>query len=812
MTDTLSVLREPPRFLNRAKELGQVQAHFSKLGKDSGHLAVLEAHGIGGAGKTSLLGELERRALLEGNSRRRVVRVPLEGEASKTAIGPMRVLRREIGIECFLFDAALLTYLEAVGQFHGDGGPEGAEGWLLKSIELGGGFTPVGLPASFAVKLFRSILSETKKHLRYEQPEFEAIDELRFDPATLRERLPFYLGLDISRRLKATHRSLIVLYDGYEKQADPTLARKAPWLRKLIATTGRGVHVIATRRPLEWPPEAGLPAIQRVSLDQLPDQDSRKMLRDGLGEIPPEIEAQLLKASSRVPLLLKAAIRTYGSRGGDGTIDLADLPDSDESTLEHLFNHLPVERRRAAVSLAAIQVFDQGLYDYLIRALHLPVSDLEFNEVLLSLFVEEVGDGLFKTHDLLTDAARQSAVDFELREAGLAAASRYLVGRCQVTNEKTLGAALRLFRAVLDGWSSLETVPTASVEALVDAAYLLHDAGYWHELASMSVPFENDPEHPVTIVLELFRGLVARRSTSVDRAIELLDTLAPRLEVLGRRQLSAEVEIAYLNELAGDYRRARVEFEELDRRAKPFDPFDRGQLRSRLYHGDILIMDGQFQEGSRILADAYEKVGARAPLDWAELVRHRAQALRFSFMLDDAVDLCEQAMRAAADAPAMVAKLQTNLAELYCWYEPERALDIADLSSKANAGLGSRIELAKCDAIRGIALARLGQLEAAEAAIDRAASDAADVRYPAGVAFALQARTVAHAFAGELQSLASSSADLDRAVAKLDTYKHLRVVSAWIAGDNPRFVEAAGDVDWLEPKGLEDRLNRYLGP
>ena len=385
-----------------------------------------------------------------------MVRVSLEGEASKTAIGPLRVLRREIGIDCFLFDAALLTYLDAVGQFHGDGGSDGAEGWLLKSIELGGGLASIGLPASFAVDLFRSISRETKKLVRYERSEFEAIGELRVDPAALRERLPGYLGLDISRRLTVTRQSLIVLYDGYEKQADLTLARKAPWLRKLIATVGRGVHVIATRKPLEWPQDADLPAIQRVSLDRLPDQDSRKMLRDGLGEVPLEIEAQLLKASKRIPLLLKAAIRTYENRGGDGIIDLAGLPDSGESTLEHLFNHLPAEQRRAAVALAAIQVFDQGLFDYLIRTLHLPVSGFEFNDVMLALFVEQVGDDLFKTHDMLTDVARRSAADVDLRAAGIAAASRYLVSRCQAADEATLGVALALFRAVLDGWNSLE--------------------------------------------------------------------------------------------------------------------------------------------------------------------------------------------------------------------------------------------------------------------------------------------------------------------------------------------------------------------
>ncbi len=715
-------------------------------------------------------------------------------------------------MECFLFDAALLTYLDAVGQLYGDGGRDKTEGWLLKSIELGGGIASLPLPASFAVDLFRSIRSGSRKRFGYERSEFEAIDELRFDPAALRERLPSYLGLDVSRRFQASRRSLIVLYDGYEKQADSTLARRAPWLRKLITTTGRGVHVIATRKPLEWSQEGVLPTTQRVPLDRLPREDSQKMLREGLGDIPPEVEARLLEASKRIPLLLNAAIRTYASRGGDGTIDISDLPDSDESTLEHLFNHLQAEQRQVAVSLAAIQVFDENLYQHLIRALHIPVSDFKFNEVMLALFVEKVEDGLFKTHDLLTDAARQSPADRELREAGLTAASHYLVIRCEDADERVPRVGLALFRAILDGWGSLETVPTNAVEALVDAAFLLHDAGYWHELASMSVSYEDDPEHPVTIVLELFRGLVARRSTGVDRAIEMLQALGPRLDVLGRRQLAAEVEIAYLNELAGDYKSARVKFEELDRRAQPFDPFDRGQLRSRLYHGDMLIMDGRFREGSQILTDAYEKIGARAPRDWAELLRHRAQALRFSFMLDDAVDLCEKAMRAAADAPAMVAKLRTNLAELYCWHDPEHALEIADRSTEENAGLESRIELAKCDAIRGIALARLGKLDPAEAAIERAVAAATKVKYPAGVVFALQARTVAYALTRKPRKLAASSSELDLAIAELDTYGHLRVASAWISGDDRRFAETSREVDWLEPTGLEDRLNRYLGP
>lgn len=810
MTGTLRVSQEPPiRFVNRTDELRQVDAHFSALLEDPGHFAVFETHGIGGAGKTTFLRELQRRAEAKGGHRH-VVRASLDGEASTTAIGPLRVIRREVGIDCFLFDAALVTYLDAVGQFHTEEAADGVESWLFKSIELGGSLAALPLPVSYAVSVYRSLTRETKKRLRYDQSEFEAIDDMRFDPAALRECLPRLLGLDIARRLDVTQGSLIVFYDGYEKQANATLLAKSPWMRRLIAALGRGVHVIGTRKSLEWPREEDLPTVQCVRMEGLPDDDSRALLKDGLGEVSPEVEARLLKASRRIPLLLRASIQAYSKRAGDGTIRVAELPDSAESTLGHLFNHLTVDRRQAAVALAAIQVFDRGLYDYLIRSLHLPVSGLDFAEVMSSLFVEEVGDGLYKTHDLLTDVARRSVADADLREEGLAAAGRYLIVRCEGRGLGSQLAVLPLFRAVLDGWCSLETVAPDSVETLVGAAYLLNDSGYWHELASMAAECEVEPDHPVAVVLGLFRGLAARRSAGVDRAIEILDALAPRLGSLGAYRLSAEVEIAYLNELAGDYKRARVEFEQLDRQANPFDPFNRGQLRSRLYHGDMLIMDGRLQEGSQILADAYEKVGARAPLDWAELVRHRAQALRFSFMLEDAAELCEQALRAAADAPAMVAKLRTNLAELYCWHEPERALETADLSTEANARLGNRIELAKCDAVRGIALSKLGRFETAEETIDRAASEAAEIGYPAGVVFALQARSVTHALAGDIDALAISTEELDRAVEKLGTYRHLRVASAWIAGDDSRFVDTAIDVDWLGPERLEDRLRAYL--
>jgi hypothetical protein len=797
------------QFLNRTSQVGQVQRHLLASRRDPRHFACLEVSGVAGAGKSRLLLECHRRASEMGHPH--LARVSLMAEASATVVGPLRVLRRELGIDCFLFDAALVRYLNAMGQFHGEIDNEGVRFFLSKSAEIAGSFAPVPLPVNFAVSAFRKMSYEVKRRLRYEEEEFEAIDALSVDPPRLRKHLPQYLGRDIALHLDTTEESLAIFYDSYEKQSAETLLDKSPWLRKLIETVDRGVHVISTREPLAWPSNWSQP-VEPVSVDALPEVESRALLQSFLGALEPEVEARLLKASRQIPLMLQAAIQAYAGKAGDGdVITFDDLPDASESMLDFLFEHLTSTRRRVAVAIAAVQVFDAGLYDHLIRSLHLPISDLDFPEVASSLFVEDIGPGLYKTHDLFTDVVRESAADRDLREAGLVAATRYLLSRCAGDGAEVSEVTLPLLRAVLDGWCSLDAVAQKSVEGLVDAGYLLYDAGYWHELASLVPTPEVDAEHGVAVVVEFFRALAARRGAGVGHSQALFAALRPRLGLLGRHKQSAEVEIAYLNELAGNYREARKEFEELSRRAVPFDASDRSQLRARLYHGDMLIMDGRFLEGSRLLVETYEKVGVGAPLDWAELVRYRGQALRYSFLFDEAALLYEQAARVAADAPAMLAKLQTNLAEVHCLSDPGQALEIATLSAHENRRLNNRIELAKCDAIKAIAHAKLQEPRCAAQAAARAARLAEDVGYPAGLAFAVQAEAIAHGLAGSQPRLLGSLERLDSLVKELGTYGHLRAAPAWLTGDDALFLDAALDVEWIEPDDLEDRLSRCLG-
>lgn len=644
----------PTVFLNRTEQLHLITSHVALLSADPDHLKVFEIVGMGGVGKTRLLNELQGR-VAAGHRTTHLLWVSLEGESSATETGPLRVIREQFHFECLLFDTALLTYWNATGQpFEVPPSSRLARSLVFKSLDVGRGMAGIPLPLTFAVDVFHAIVRKAAKLRHYREEEFEAIDSLRLDPSAIRERLPHYLGLDASRRLSPAGQTLVGFYDAYDRQTPTTVSAGAPWLREFIATIDRGVHIIATRDPIRWRDPDWQAIVQGVVVSELPDRESRELIRARLGTIAPELEDRLVQASRRIPFFLAAALDAYEMRSAeDRPINVNELPDSPDAAVAYLLNHLAPDQRTIAIALATVQVFDLGLYSHLIRALNLPLSVLLFDEFIDWFFVEELSPGLYKTHDLFTAFVRESTAHASLKQATLETATMDLLGRCGEASTAPPQTVLPLFTALLAAWRSVSTIPERSVETLVDAGYVLYDLGYWHELAAMADALRAAPDHPVSVVTDFFAALAARRTRGIPTALERFERLEPRVGCLGRHRRSVELELAYLSELSGNYARAREQFRALERLAAPFDPTNRTHLRSRLYHADMLINDGAFEPAARLLLETYEVVGYRAPLDWAELVRHRAHAFRYSLLLDVAEDLYLKAQGAALEAPAL---------------------------------------------------------------------------------------------------------------------------------------------------------------
>jgi len=806
-----SIQRWERAFYNRAYAINSINTHLNRVTMENTYFRVVEIIGFGGSGKTSLLATIMTRAF-QLRPKLLVSWISLESEALGTVVGALKVLRDQLDFDCLLFDTALLIYWTATGQpFQIAEGSALSQSITVKTLETTGGLAGLFVPLGFAVDLYHKLKRGIAKRRFYQYREFEMLDSFRQQPAELLVRLPHFLGKDVRRRLRVSNRRLVFFYDAYDQQSPGTLAERAGWLREFIGTLDVGLHLISTREPLQWPIDDWEDVTESLRIGGLPEQECRVWLRESLGDLSPHVEDRLLKASHRLPFLVETLIEGYQRRRQQSDFDPEEgLPATPDDAIGHLLDHLEPAVRDLMVALATVQLFTEQLFEVIVRELNLPISLLFWEDVRGLFFVDPTptNDGVHRTHDLLTSFVRSSPVHESHRRRTLTAATRWLLNSVSVAPQTVDDRLLGCFRAVLVGWLSCEDLHHSMAEALTDIGFCFYDAGYWTQLAHFSLPPCNMIDHPAAVVNDLFRGLARRRSLGVIAGIEALERLLPRRHALAGRALCVEIELAYLSELSGNYRQARTQFEYLDRQAEPFEPARRDHVRARLYHADILIMDGQFKMGSRLLTEAYEKIESNSSLDWAELVRHRGHAFRFSLLLEEAELLYRRALARTPTAPGLVGKLLTNLLEVSSLLHPAQARAEAAAAISANERLGNEIEVAKCQAALAVALAQGGELSGARNQFELSLSRFDRVGYPAGSAFALGAGSIVESTCGDRARGRDLLASLQDAVSIIGIYHHLCLLPAWVADECWRCTHLFSRIDWIGEETPESRLNR----
>lgn len=800
-------------FFDRTEESARIDEAVDLLDGAERHMVVFEVSGIGGIGKTRFLRQTLDR--LATRSRRPVamVWVPLDDEASSTSVGPLTSIRGQLAFDCPLFDTALLRYWAGMDRSGLPDLPADSSSALDLARPDPTDAYPIPLPTDFGRQVFDSLKPRTAQ-LGYRPDEFTLIDEQRADPDQLHRRLPELLGTDIARRMQnPAARRVVVCYDGYERQSATTIADHAPWLQRLLLTVDAGVHLIAGREPIGWDDGPFRNRLRSIELGGLPEPECRRMIRRDLGDLDRDVEDHLIRASGNVAFNVRALIhvcREELHRRGHVRIDR--LPAGPPAVVDHFLDHLPSGSRTLAQMLAAVQYFDESLFEYIAGEVGPSTGTVAMTDFVDWFFVAKVGGGVYKTHDLLTTAVRQAGRVEGRTSDTLRRAARHLAVRTRELPQIGAEWMPPLFHALVEGWQAMEDVPRTDTEQLIDIGYHLYDAGQWRGLRQLPGQSEAS-EQPAKVVARYFAALSTRRIDGPVRGLELLDPLQPLRRVLGRHAASFDIERAYLRELRGDYALARQEFARLDAEADPFDPSRRDHIRARLCHADMLTMDGAFREAGDLLAEAYDLLEGGSPLDRAELMRHRGHAYRFSLQFAAAEACYDQALREAQDSPSMSAKLRTNLAESRCWHHPDLAIEDARLAIELNGRLDSKIEIAKARAALGVALARTAvpDVDQARSACDLAFTQSEKVSYPAGSCFALQALVVVDLAAGSAKSAGRADSELRQRLADLGTYGHLLVLPAWLRGAGEAFRERAPSFRDIPRRTLEARLS-LIGP
>jgi len=789
-------------FLDRVEEYAHLERHLAALGYDPRHLVVVGMTGLGGIGKTRFLAEVARR-FRELQDPPTVTSVALGGSAFPTLLS----IREQVGVPCHLFDVAAVVHAAVSGQ----------PGPLIAALRTTTGephAEPVAgdpeagtVPVTYAVDRFSALDPDLVLRRGYDRSAFAAVDALRADPDELHRRLPSMLGADLARQLAdPEHRRLVFLYDAHELP-DPERASNVDWLPGFVRSLGAGIHVIASRRTLKGEADVWGTQVRHRTLDELPEDECRRMIRREIGDhLRRGVEDRIVAASERLPFHLHASIAVCRAHLRErGSVDVEELPSSSPAMVERLLHHLSATERRLTVSLAAVQSFDQGLYASLVRSLGLDDTAVRIGTFVEWFFVVELEQGLFRTHRLLTEPVRRSVDLMDDALPALEGAVEHLAVRTADWRAHDHDRLARLFAAVLEGCQAVDDLPTRVAERLVDVGYDLYDAGCWRELAALPV-VDRAASDAARLVAQFFAALSVRRTSGPDEALSGLEPLSARRELLGRHATSFDVEDAYLREIRGDYASARRRFRELDEAVTQFDGGRRDHVRTRLYHADMLTMDGQMRQASRLLLEAYELLPPDRALDWTELVRHRGHALRFGLDHAGAQQEYLRALDRVREIPSMRGKLRTNLAESRCWVEPALAVDDAREAIELNDRLGSRIEVAKAYAALGVALSGTGRSAEAREACGWALTEAEAVGYPAGACFARQARVVTEVRAGELEAAREAYAELVDGVTWLGTYGHLCVVPAWFLGAEDEVRRWSQDVHWTGSDDLRERL------
>ena len=797
-------------FKNRDRVLNDYQTELARLFVNKSYFKVLAIIGTGGCGKSRLVEKLMSEAFERGF---KPIRVSLESEASGTQAAPLKAIRNQLKFECMLFDVALARYFSASGQIYALAtNPALSENIVLKSVEAALGISKMtSLPLAYGVEAYKHLKKQAARTIKYTREEFEEIDGIKNDSEELLNRLPYYLGLDIERRLDVSADHFVFFYDSYEKQQSSTLTHQAPWLREFIGAMDRGLHIVASREFLNWPQKGWSEiCIEPYEIDTLPEADVKDLFIEEC-DPPDALLPKLIELSGYIPFYVEVLVTEYHYvLDNNGVVEASDLPSSSTNAIERLIGHLEKPFQRLVIALATIQFFNEFLLNGLVRGLGLNIDLIEARDILNAFFIEVVDEQsrIYKTHDLLSKFVRENDEHTDIRRQVLLEAATIL--SVSALDESLDESDLVIFSGLCAGSDFDDIDDPILVERLIDIGYYLYDNGHWQELAKLDdVNIGNSKQTDADLVRSFFKSLSIRRIISVDAGLSAIKSLHGHAERFGVHSASLDIETAYLTELSGDYTSARSKIEKIYNNCSPFDANLRPHYRALLYHADFQVMDGKLDSGSDILLEAYENIDPRKRMNWAELVRHRAHAFRFSALLDEAEDLYLRALNAAQDTPAMKAKLLTNIAETRCLNDSETAIEDAYAAIKSNELLGNKIEVSKAYTALAIASARRGEFKQARDSIDIAEASAHDARYPSGNLFAKQAHCLLGIAENRENIVEEKFKEMMQLINQMGTYAHIGSLIELHIHDIPK-ATSLPVIEWVYRKDIISRQKKIL--
>jgi tetratricopeptide (TPR) repeat protein len=762
-------------------------------------------YGVGGIGKSRLISELmatvDKRNKDSNGLTINVLFAGMDIHEYNSPAAVLLGLRKQIRYPCVLFDYGLVKYLSSIGKTADqikEFIPKNSVLWDITGDILEAIHIPVGLIDKIAIRLREKYSIQFKEY----HDEIEAIDACKRNPEAISERLPHLLGIDISIASHSKDSIFAIFLDSYEsiyKRQDFELLNMDPdeFIQELVISSERTLFVIGSREYLKW--EQKDPSWNEILdqhiLDYLSDQDSDYFLKS-VPITDESIRKSIIMSSKGLPLYLDLCVEIY-LRNKDNNISGYDFMIPTNEIIPRFLSHLSDDERTLFTALSYLHFFNFNIFEILVKELNIPVALSNFEEIIEHSFVLKVEEikGVYKIHD--------NFYDYVINNPAISGRSRIMdkifSGVIDYLDENkhdiSYDSIIVFYPNVMNLLSYIPEQNISSGEKFLELSIFLVDAGYWNIVGNIASKIIK--KHPEDGRIQFLLSVYFRRIGMLENSISILKNINSENTLFGNYKDYVAYYRADTLRVMGNFPDALDTFQKISEKYKN-DKEEELYIKSQNQIGDLTFLFGKFSDAMAVLESASGEQN-KNPVLFAETLRIEGHIYRFNFMFEDAIGKYFNAMELARklNILGLQGKLYNNLAESYCWFDPEKSLEYGQKSLEINHHLNAPVEYGKTYAALSIANSMRGDFASSLKYSDLALATQEQVKYPGGMVYAHGSYCLMYFKTGNMDKFMEHYNEMKKLISNLGACKYT-MLPYHVYLNAPELKNMEKNLQWLD--------------